>query len=81
MAKHTQIINRQTPTNCLSVFDHFVVLALKGLGNLCCPQANVLTEYLDNKIKTFKEKVSWDFFRAYIPALVSGLFFSMCCLS
>ena len=75
MVKDTQTIRWQLLTNCLSVFDHFVVLVLKGLGNLRCTQANVLIEYLDNKIKTFKEKVSWDFFRAYIPALVSGLFF------
>ena len=31
MVKHTQTIRRQKPTNCLSVFDHFVGLALKGL--------------------------------------------------
>ena len=30
MVKHTQTIRRQQPTNCLSVFDHFVGLALKG---------------------------------------------------
>ena len=29
--KHTQTISRQHPTNCSSVFDHFVGLALKGL--------------------------------------------------
>ena len=28
---HTQTIRRQKPTNYLSVFDHFVELALKGL--------------------------------------------------
>ena len=32
MVKHTQTIRRQQPTNCLSVFDHFVGLALKGLS-------------------------------------------------
>ena len=32
--KHTQTIRWQKPTNCLSVFDHFVGLALKGL-KLC----------------------------------------------
>ena len=32
MVKHTQTIRRQQPTNCLSVFDHFVVLTLKGLS-------------------------------------------------
>ena len=31
MVKHTQTIRRQQPTNCLSVFDHFVGLPLKGL--------------------------------------------------
>ena len=31
MIKHTQTIRRQKATNCLSVFDHFVKLALKGL--------------------------------------------------
>ena len=31
MVKHTQTICRQQPTNCLSVFDHFVGLALKVL--------------------------------------------------
>ena len=31
MVKHTQTIRRQQPTNCLSVLDHFVGLALKEL--------------------------------------------------
>ena len=31
MVKHTETIRRQQPTNCLSVFDHFVGLALDGL--------------------------------------------------
>ena len=31
MIKHTKTIRRQQPTNYLSVFDHFVGLALKGL--------------------------------------------------
>ena len=33
MVKHIQAIRRQKPTNCLSVFDHFVGLWLKGLKN------------------------------------------------
>ena len=32
MVKHTQIIRRPLPPNCLSVFDHFVGLVLKGLS-------------------------------------------------
>ena len=31
MVKHTQTIRRFSPTNYLSVFDHFVGLAFKGL--------------------------------------------------
>ena len=31
MIKHTQTIRRQLPTNCLTVFDYFVGLLLKGL--------------------------------------------------
>ena len=32
MAKNIQTIRRQQSTNCLSVFDHFVGLVLKGLN-------------------------------------------------
>ena len=42
MVKHTQPVCRQIkqfvgnlPINCLSVFDHLVGLALKGLGKIC----------------------------------------------
>ena len=38
MVKHTQTIRQQQPTNCLSMFDHFVELAFKrlmGLRNAC----------------------------------------------
>ena len=34
MIKHTKKIRRQQPTNCLSVFDLFVGLALKGFNVL-----------------------------------------------
>ena len=33
MVKHTQTIRRQKSTNCFSMFDHFVGLALKGLNH------------------------------------------------
>ena len=33
IAKHTQKIHWLLPTNCLSVLNHFVELALKGLKN------------------------------------------------
>ena len=31
MVKHTQTIGRQQPTNCLGVFNHFVLFTFKGL--------------------------------------------------
>ena len=34
MTKHTQTILRLLPTNCFSVFDRFVGLALKGLTKI-----------------------------------------------
>ena len=34
MIKHTETIRRQQPTNCSSVFDHFVKLVLKRLNTL-----------------------------------------------
>ena len=43
MVKHAQTIRRQKPTNCLSLFDHFVGLALKGLN------ASITLIYIDCK--------------------------------
>ena len=37
MVKHTQTIRRQQFINCLTVFDHFVGLVLKGLKMPCYP--------------------------------------------
>ena len=34
MVNHTGTVRRLLPTNCLSVFDHFVGLALKGVTYL-----------------------------------------------
>ena len=50
--KHTQIICRLLLTNCLSVFDHFMGLALKGL-KLFAGKA------ISNTLKTDVSKVSF----------------------
>ena len=42
MVKHTQTIRRFWPTNCLSVFDHFAGLVLKGLTLLTLAEIIVL---------------------------------------
>ena len=41
MVKHTQTIRRQEPTNCLSVFDQFMGLALKGLKDVFSTLSNI----------------------------------------
>ena len=50
MVKPTQTNLRQQPTNCLSVFDHFVELALKGLKRLYFSRAVFLFEIQKNQI-------------------------------
>ena len=60
MVKHTQAIRRLLPTNCLSVFDHFVGLALKGLNK---------TNFFGSREFDFKYSntdMFWWFFQKYI---------------
>ena len=58
MVKHTQTIRRKISTNCLSVFDHFVGLVLKGLR--CSDKAwwvNIaVTDFITSEMRiTFSE--------------------------
>ena len=46
MVKHTLTTSRQQTTNCLSVFDHFVELGLKGLINFTKKSNCVLNAHL-----------------------------------
>ena len=46
MVKHTQTICRKQPTNCLSVFDHFVKLVLEGLRVFSAPYIPILGQNL-----------------------------------
>ena len=49
--------HRQQPTNCLSVLDHFVELALKGLTKKVCSTAIVVKhvgKYFINSITFFR---------------------------
>ena len=47
MVKQTQTIRRQQPTNCLSVFDYFMGLALKWLKDVQHPATErLLTKHL-----------------------------------
>ena len=59
MIKHTQKIRRLLPTNCLSVFDHFVGLVLKGLRadqNLSVVRASKPEYYLTVKHYIFRKE-------------------------
>ena len=47
MVKHTQTIRRHLPTNCSSVFDHFVGLVLKGLKSARSKLLTLVNSFLD----------------------------------
>ena len=48
MAKHLQTIRQQKPTNCFSVFDHFVRLPLTGLNPIIIKLPNILWIFSDS---------------------------------
>ena len=64
MVKHTQIIRRQQPNNCLSVFDHYLGLALKGFILIVSPS------------ETHSGKFLWK--HIYLNLFISELFASVC---
>ena len=57
MVKHTQTIRRKLTTNSLSVFDHFVGLAVKGLNEsvecLQVTQPQILPKKKRNSFQVF----------------------------
>ena len=60
MVKYIQTIRRQKPTNCLSKFDHFEGLALKGLSFACKINQNDFTDWLPFLPSNLKEKISFN---------------------
>ena len=72
MVKHTQTIRRLLPTNCLSVFDHFVRLALIWLklevkNNRLLEQSNNRTNiaFRNMLLETFPRICFADSFNSY----------------
>ena len=68
MVKHTQTIRRLLPTNCLSVFNYFVGLALKGLNKnkKRCEFRSlwiIFRWYMTIEISAKKFKASFPFFQ------------------
>ena len=66
MVKHTQTIRRNLPTNCLSVFDHFVGLALKGLIRTMILKVSIILNH--EKLEVTAKS---DFFKAKTDCSVS----------
>ena len=64
MVKHTQIFRRLLPTNCLSLLNHFMGLALKGLNHdRDVPKCYVMRKKTQNKkqktITKTKNTITW----------------------
>ena len=80
MVKHTQTIRRQQPTNCLSVFDHFVVLALKGLSRLGhCQKINEISKRITKPFIIFTHwTISGQSFHSVTPENNRKLKISLC---
>ena len=68
MVKHTQTIRRQQPTNCLSMFDHFVGLVVKGLKMLIA-QERSSRKFLKNNLECLS------FWSTYIFYTFAFIFF------
>ena len=75
MAKHIQKNRRQQPMNCLSVFDHFMELTLKGLGKRLPPLLDIIISLhflfvnINLAVLTLKGLVSTEIQRSYILCL------------
>ena len=70
MVKHTQTIRRQKPTNCLSVFGHFVGLALKGLKYTFVLFTNLILWYQLKSLIILNFIFSWCiYFSKNVPEL------------
>ena len=58
MIKHTPSIRLQQPTNCLSVFEHFMGLALKGLNSGFVSTGRItFTQWVANSANKYLFKV------------------------
>ena len=66
--KHTQTIRRLLPTDCLSMFDHFAGLALKGLNtsNVMKMQEKILLSqilFMQKPLQNLAKNLRWRFFQ------------------
>ena len=69
MVKHTETIRWQEPTNCFSVLDHFVVLALKGLKKF------ITSSFVTNKYMEFYNIITRSSFSSKLTKQTPDNFF------
>ena len=71
MVKHTQAIRRQQSMNCLSVFDYFVGLALKGLNTTDVIRSSTITmveDWMQSRVRNTIKHLRWNFLRKSLTA-------------
>ena len=66
MVKSTQTIRREKPMNCLSLFEHFMGLTLKGLVTLALPFFNGLKVSFKQLIEDKQKKISFSLSRSHV---------------
>ena len=83
MVKHNQTICQQQLTNCLSVFNHFAVLALKGLITIIlffdAPYFSCSLCYKWTIFKNFKASLEAYFLKHNFHVFTNGLYYSHMC--
>ena len=76
MVRHTQTILRQKPSNGMSVLDHFVGLALKGLRNVIFQsRVGINLEGYQEKVSQGKSPQLW---KSFEKILLKQIFQSFC---
>ena len=73
MVKHTQIIHQQKLTNCLSVFDHFVGLAVKELRKTGCQFQHINLSFIYFSIYLYVKSTNLSTVAAPFLLLVSHI--------
>ena len=74
MVQHELVKHSNLPMNCLSVFDHFVKLALKGL-NKGKKKPNVWWRYIDEILTTYIDDIFfiWEHGEELLKAFISEI--------
>lgn len=69
MLKHTQIIRQEQWSNCLSVFDHYLGLALKGFTLIVSPSETHSGKFIQKHLSQFVYLGIFCFYVFFIPSI------------